>query len=64
MDPLIIVIALALCATVLALMLGLFSMGSGGSTDQVVSTPLMWARVGLQGFTFVLLIAALFLQAD
>lgn len=63
MDPLVIVIALALCATVLALLMGLFSMGSGGSTDQVVSTPLMWARVGLQGFTFVLLIAALFLQS-
>ena len=62
MDPLVIVIALALCATVLTLMLGLFSMGSGGPTDHAISTPLMWARVGLQGFTFVLLIAALFLQ--
>ncbi len=63
MDPLAIVIALALCATVLALILGLFSMGSGGPTGQLISTPLMWARVGLQGFTFVLLIAALFLRA-
>ena len=62
MDPLAIVVALALCATVLALILGLFSMGSGGPTDQVISTPLMWARVGLQGFTFVLLLAALFLR--
>ena len=63
MDPLLIVIVLALLATVMALMLGLFAMGSGGSTDQVVSTPLMWARVGLQGFTFVLLILALFMQS-
>ena len=62
MDPLVIVIVLALLATVLALILGLFAMGSGGSTDQIVSTPLMWARVGLQGFTFLLLIAALLLR--
>ena len=61
MDPLVIVIALALCATVLALMLGIFSMGGGGATDQTLSTPLMWARVGLQGFTFLLLMAALLL---
>lgn len=62
MDPLMAVIILALMATVLALMLGLFAMGSGGSTDQIVSTPLMWARVGLQAFTLLLLIAAVLLR--
>lgn len=62
MNLLLILIILALAATSLALMLGLFVMGSGGATDRMVSTKLMWARVGLQSFTFVLLIAALALQ--
>jgi hypothetical protein len=62
MDPLLIVIVLAILATAFALLLGLIAMGSGGSTDQVVSTPLMWARVGLQGFTLLLLIVAFLLQ--
>jgi hypothetical protein len=62
MDPLFIIIILALAATSLALMMGLFIMGGGGATDRMVSTKLMWARVGLQTFTFVLLIAALALQ--
>ena len=63
MNPLLIIIILALGATSLALMLGLFLMGGGGATDRMVSTKLMWARVALQGFTFVLLIAALALQS-
>ena len=63
MDPLLVIIVLALMATVFALLLGIFSMGSGGSTDQVASTPLMWARVGLQGFTFLLLLGAVLLQS-
>jgi hypothetical protein len=63
MDLLFVVIILALAATVLALVLGLFAMGSGGSTDKIASTPLMWARVGLQGFTFLLLLGALLIQS-
>jgi hypothetical protein len=63
MDPLLIIIILALGATSLALMMGLFLMGGGGATDRMVSTKLMWARVGLQGFTFLLLIAALAVQS-
>jgi len=62
MEPLLIVIVLALLATAVTLLLGLFAMGSGGATDDMVSTPLMWARVGLQGFTCLLLIAAVVLQ--
>ncbi|NND54792.1 MAG: HIG1 domain-containing protein [Gammaproteobacteria bacterium] len=61
MDPLAIVITLALAATSIALLLGLMSMGSP-STNRVASTPLMWARVGFQGFTLVLLIVAFLLQ--
>ena len=63
MDLLLVVIILALAGTAFTLFLGLFSMGSGGSTDQVVSTPLMWARVGLQTLTLVLLIAAVMLRS-
>lgn len=63
MDPLLVIILLALAATVVALLLGLLVMGGGGATDRMVSTPLMWARVGLQGLTVALLLAALALQA-
>ena len=62
MDPLTIVIVLALGATTVALLLGLMSMGSP-ATNRVASTPLMWARVGFQGFTLLLLIVAFLLQA-
>ena len=48
-------------ATSVALILGLMSMGSP-ATDQVASTPLMWARVGFQAFTILLLIVAVLLQ--
>ena len=58
------VIVLALGATGLTLLLGLMAMGGGGSTNQVVSTPLMWARVGLQTFTLLLLIAAVLMQTS
>ncbi len=61
MDPLLVIIMLALAATALTVIIGLFAMGSGGSTDKVVSTPLMWARIGLQTFTLLLLIVAVLL---
>jgi hypothetical protein len=63
MDPLFAVILLALAATAMTVIMGLFAMGSGGSTDQVVSTPLMWARIGLQSFTLLLLLLAVFLES-
>ena len=62
MDPLMIIIILALGATTLALLLGLISMGSP-ATDKVASTPLMWARVGLQGLTILLLLVAVVMQS-
>ena len=63
MDPMMLVIVLALAATGVALLLGLISMGGGGPTDQMVSNPLMWARVGLQAATLILLIVAFLLQS-
>jgi hypothetical protein len=62
MDPLLLVIVLALGATGVALLLGLMSMGGGGAADRAVSTPLMWARIGLQAFTLLLLIGAFLIQ--
>jgi hypothetical protein len=58
MDPMLILLVLALGATVLALFTGLLSMSGGESVDRKFSEPLMWARVGLQTLTIVLLIAA------
>ncbi len=62
MEPLTFVIVLALAATAVTLLLGIMAMGSGGATDNIVSTPLMWARVALQALTLLLLIAAVLLQ--
>jgi hypothetical protein len=45
-DPFVIVIGIALLATVGALLIGLLVMSGGGNTDAHASTPLMWARVG------------------
>jgi hypothetical protein len=63
MDLLLVVIILALFATGMTLLIGVMSMAGGGATDRVISTPLMWARVGLQAFTIMLLLAAALLQS-
>ena len=55
MDLLLVLIVLAILATLGAMILGLTAMSHGGSTDQELSTPLMWTRVGLQILTLVLL---------
>jgi hypothetical protein len=62
MDPMLIVIILALAATGVTLLLGLMAMAGGGSTDRVVSTPLMWLRIGLQAFTLLLLVVAVLME--
>ena len=62
MDPLTIVIILALIATIVALLFGLMSLGQGGSFDKDFGTGFMWARVGLQGLAIALLVVALLLR--
>ena len=52
------VIMLALLATVVALGSGIWSMAHGGKFDQEHSEHLMYARIGLQGLTLVLLMVA------
>lgn len=62
MDILSIVIVLALVATVVTLLMGLITMGSGDSLDRELSEPLMWTRIGLQGFAILLLFVAIWLR--
>ena len=62
MDPFVVLISIALLATVGALLIGILVMSGGGNTDSVASTPLMWARVGLQALTIVLLFVALLMR--
>ncbi len=62
MDPFVILISIALLATVGALLIGIVVMSGGGNTDAFASTPLMWARVGLQALTVLLLIVALLMR--
>ena len=52
------VIVAALLLTVVITVLGLMSMAAGGTTDEEFSTPLMWARVGAQALTILLLVIA------
>lgn len=62
MELLTIVIILALLATAGALLLGLVSLGQGGSFDKDFGTGFMWARVGLQGIAVALLVMVFFLR--
>jgi hypothetical protein len=59
MSPITVMIVLALLGTLGALGMGIFSMLRGGEFDQRNSGRFMAARVGLQGLTVVLLLAAL-----
>jgi len=62
MDLLTIIIVLALLATIVVMMVGLFTMGKGGSLDKMMGERLMWARVGIQGAAILLLILAVYLR--
>ena len=62
MDLFVIVIIAAMLATVATVFLGVLTMSVGGSTDDSLSTPLMWVRVGFQALTIVLLFTAIGLR--
>lgn len=53
------IILLGVLATAVSLVWGIGSMAHGGDFDQRHGTQLMFARVGLQGVTLLLLIVAL-----
>ncbi len=61
MDILNMVIIAALIMTVGLIGTGIWSMAHGGEFDRKHSTQLMFARVGMQGITFLLLLLAVFL---
>ena len=63
MNVLSIVIVAALLMTIALMGTGLWSMAHGGDFDQKHSTQLMFARVGMQGITFLLLLLAMFLAS-
>ena len=62
MDLFVVVIIAAMLFTVATVFLGVLTMSVGGSTDRTLSTPLMWARVGFQALTLLLLFAAIRLR--
>jgi hypothetical protein len=62
MDLFTVVIIVTMLVTVAAMFLGVLTMSGGGSTDKSFSTPLMWARVGFQALTLLLLFIAIRLR--
>lgn len=62
MSILTILIVLAMLSTLGVLVMGVGSMAHGGKYDDEHSQQFMYARVGLQGVTFLLLMAALLLH--
>ena len=61
MSLLSIIVVLALIATVITLAWGLGSMAMGGSYDEKHSEQLMFTRIGIQTFAFVMLLVAVYL---
>ena len=59
MDTLTILIVLALIATIVSLLMGVGSMGFGGSYDEKHSGQFMNARLISQGIALILMIVAL-----
>jgi preprotein translocase subunit SecG len=61
MSLLTVVIIVSMLLTVVVLVTGIGSMGVGGKFDEKHSEQLMFARVGLQGVTLLLLFFAIYL---
>ncbi|MFV2032641.1 MAG: twin transmembrane helix small protein [Gammaproteobacteria bacterium] len=64
MNILSVVIIGALLLTIAVLFTGILSMVHGGEFDRKHSTELMYARVGMQGVTLLLLLLAIFLASE
>ena len=62
MNPVNVLVILALIATVVALSLGLRSMARGGAYDREHSEKFMWERIGLQALVILLLLGAALLM--
>jgi nitrogen fixation-related uncharacterized protein len=64
MNLLVTIIILALIATVVSLIIGIWSMGRGGEFDEKHSNQLMRARVGFQGVALLLMAVALYFASQ
>ena len=64
MSLLTLTVILALVATIVTLAWGVGSMAVGGSYDEKHSEQLMFTRIGIQTFAFVMLIVAVYLSAS
>ena len=62
MSLLTVTVILALIATIVTLAWGLGSMVKGGSYDDTHSEKLMFTRIGIQLFAFVMLLLAVYLS--
>jgi hypothetical protein len=62
MDPMTILLLIALSATVLTLFMGVLSMSGSDAIVHQLSEPLMWARVGLQALTCLLLLIVVMMR--
>jgi hypothetical protein len=62
MDTWTALVVLALVATIVTMLMGIFTMGAGGAVDDYAGTRLMWARVGLQALTLLLMVIALLIR--
>ena len=63
MNILTMVIMIALLMTVILMGTGIWSMAHGGEFDRKHSTQLMFARVGMQGATVLLLLFSVYLAS-
>lgn len=63
MNILTMVIIVALAVTIGLMGTGVWSMAHGGEFDRKHSTQLMFARVGMQGLTVILLLFAVYLAS-
>ena len=61
MNILTVLIVVALLLTIVVLGTGIWSMAHGGEFDEKHSGQLMFARIGMQGITLLLLVTAIFL---
>ncbi len=61
MNILSIVIVVAMLLTIIVLGAGIWSMAHGGEFDEKHSEQLMFARIGLQAVTLILLFIAIYL---
>ena len=61
MNILSVVIVVALLLTIAVLGAGIWSMAHGGEFDEKHSSQLMFARIGMQAITLILLLIAIYL---